>query len=82
MSTLATMETPDMVYEIDPNASPTGSTDTNTTPATEFSPPNSPFQHIGLPKNKRALARKKLASLTLDEKVRPLPRVPRCPTHD
>ncbi|KAK0618070.1 glycoside hydrolase family 3 protein [Bombardia bombarda] len=55
--------------DLDPNASPVGSIDTNTTPDTEFSPPDSPFQQIALPKNKRFLARKKLATLTLEEKV-------------
>ncbi|KAK3693589.1 glycoside hydrolase superfamily [Podospora appendiculata] len=68
MSTL-TMEGLESRHEPDPNASPVGSIDTNTTPDTEFSPPGSPFQQIGLPKNKRLLAQKKLATLTQEEKI-------------
>ncbi|KAK3329720.1 glycoside hydrolase superfamily [Apodospora peruviana] len=69
MATFATMGAIDTVHDIDPNASPAGSIDTNTTPDTEFSPPDSPFQQAGPPKNKRLLAKKKLASLTTEEKV-------------
>lgn len=60
--------------DIDPNASPSDSVDsmdTNTTPDTEFSPPDSPFNHskVFLSENKRLAARRKLASLTQEEKV-------------
>lgn len=58
---------PDMGRDIDPSVSPL---DTNTTPDTEFSPPSSPFHEGGPPKDKRLLARTKLATLTLEEKVR------------
>ncbi|KAK3335412.1 glycoside hydrolase superfamily [Cercophora scortea] len=68
MSTL-TMEGLDSRHDPDPHSSPVGSIDTNTTPDTEFSPPGSPFQQIGLPKNKRLLARNKLATLTQEEKI-------------
>jgi len=57
--------------DIDPNASPIGSIDTNTTLDTEFSPPDSPIQQFEYPKGKRLLARKKLAALTQEEKVCP-----------
>lgn len=57
--------------DIDPNASPAESFDTNTTPNTEFSMPDSPFQQAGPPKDKRLLARQKLSTLTLEEKVYP-----------
>lgn len=56
----------------DPNASPIGSIDSNVTPDTEFSPPDSPFRHhatLAPVKEKRELARKKLSTLTLEEKV-------------
>jgi len=59
----------DISNDIDPSVSPIGSIDTNTTPDTEFSPPDSPFQHLGLPKSKRLLAKKKLETLTQEEKV-------------
>ncbi|KAM7205470.1 beta-glucosidase B [Naviculisporaceae sp. PSN 640] len=59
----------DTMQDIDPNASPVGSIDTNTTPDTEFSPPDSPFQQCGPPKDKRQIAKQKLASLTIEEKV-------------
>ncbi|KAK3396558.1 glycoside hydrolase superfamily [Sordaria brevicollis] len=55
--------------DIDPNASPSSSIDSNTTPDTEFSPMGSPFQEVVVPKNKRFLAKKKLASLTQEEKI-------------
>jgi len=75
MAALGPVERLDPGQDIDPNASPVGSIDTNTTtnttPDTEFSPPDSPVQQSGPPKDKRALARKKLATLTLEEKVRP-----------
>ncbi|KAK4192605.1 family 3 putative glycoside hydrolase [Podospora australis] len=71
MTTLTPLGSVDLGRDIDPNASPTESveTNTNTTPDTEFSPPDSPFQHPFTPKNKRVLAKKKLSTLTLEEKV-------------
>lgn len=54
---------------IDPNASPLDSVDTNTTPNTQFSPPDSPYQHNASLKETRMTARKKLAHLSQDEKV-------------
>ncbi|KAI1870914.1 hypothetical protein JX265_005954 [Neoarthrinium moseri] len=54
---------------IDPNASPLESVDTATTPGTEFSPPESPFQKQAIPKDSRQTAREKLAALDLEEKV-------------
>ncbi|GAB1310840.1 hypothetical protein MFIFM68171_01050 [Madurella fahalii] len=69
MTTLAPGESIDVGRAIDPSASPGGSIDTNTTPDTEFSPPDSPFHQSGPPKDKRQLARKKLTTLTLEEKV-------------
>lgn len=69
MSHLPTMAALDTMHDIDPNASPVGSIDTNTTPDTEFSPPDSPFQQGGPPKDKRQLAKQKLATLTIEEKV-------------
>jgi beta-glucosidase len=57
--------------EIDPNASPADSMDTNTTPDTEYSPPESPFnEHHNFIRSKRMAARKKLEKLTQEEKVR------------
>ncbi|KAH8906025.1 glycosyl hydrolase family 3 N terminal domain-containing protein [Coniochaeta sp. PMI_546] len=59
--------------DIDPNASPAASVDsmdTNTTPDTEYSPPESPFhEYEHFTKNKRTAARKKLGQLTQEEKV-------------
>lgn len=72
MSISSTMGPIDTAHEIDPNASPVGSIDTidtNTTPDTEFSPPDSPFRQSGPPKDKRQIARQKLATLTIEEKV-------------
>ncbi|KAK3939692.1 beta-glucosidase B [Diplogelasinospora grovesii] len=69
MASFASLENVGIGHEIEPNASPVGSIDTNTTPDTEFSPPESPFQDIGPPKDKRQLARKKLSTLTQEEKV-------------
>jgi beta-glucosidase len=63
------METLGMGQDIDPSVSPVGSIDTNTTPDTEFSPPGSPFHESAPSKDKRLLARKKLGTLTLEEKV-------------
>ncbi|KAK1755044.1 glycoside hydrolase superfamily [Echria macrotheca] len=63
----------DIPHDIDPNvSSPMESLDTNTTPDTEFSPPDSPFQQQPDERillNKRLLARKKLENLTQEEKV-------------
>jgi beta-glucosidase len=59
----------DIPHDIDPNVSPMGSLDTNTTPDTEFSPPDSPFQQTERILNKRLLARKKLDNLTEEEKA-------------
>jgi hypothetical protein len=72
MAALAPAEV-EIGQDIDLNASPAGSIDTNittnTTPDTEFSPPESPIQRSGPPKNARTLAKTKLASLTQEEKV-------------
>ncbi|KAH8682350.1 glycoside hydrolase family 3 protein [Xylariales sp. PMI_506] len=54
---------------IDPNVSSLESVDTATTPGTEFSPPESPFQKKVSPKNSRLIAQEKTVRLTLDEKV-------------
>jgi beta-glucosidase len=70
MAAFSHVEAADMSPEIDPNASPIGSTDTNTTPGTEFSPPESPFQQFPPLKSPRLLARSKLSALTQEEKVR------------
>lgn len=57
-------------HNIDPPASPPGTEMTNSTPNTEFSPPYSPQQKVQrILKDTRAAARKKLAQLTLEEKV-------------
>ncbi len=64
-ATLTTKGVVDVVEnEIDPNASPL---DTNTTPATDYSPPSSPYQNVL--KDKRLAAKVKLAKLTQKEKV-------------
>jgi beta-glucosidase len=55
---------------IDPNASPLESIGTTTTPGTEFSPPESPLPKKVSLKHERLTAREKLASLSLEEKVR------------
>lgn len=49
--------------------SPLDSGDANTTPATVFSPPCSPYQTDGLAKNPRLVAKTKLASLSQEEKI-------------
>ncbi|EOO00679.1 putative glycoside hydrolase family 3 protein [Phaeoacremonium minimum UCRPA7] len=55
---------------IDPNPSPLESVGTSTTPDTEVSPPDSPYQQQNaILKNTRLLARKKLAQLSQEEKV-------------
>ncbi len=68
--------------DIDPNASPAASVDsmdTNTTPDTEYSPPESPFhEQQDFVENKRMAARKKLGQLTQEEKVRRLPGYAAC----
>lgn len=65
-SSLAEM---DLDHGIDPNASPLESIDSSTTPDTEISPPNSPFQPNELLKDNRLSAKKKLAQLTQEEKA-------------
>ena len=56
--------------EVESSMSPMGSDMTNSTPNTEFSPPYSPQQKSQtLLKDTRLSARKKLAQLTLQEKV-------------
>lgn len=69
MAAHASNGTEGMDSGVDPNASPLDSVDTNTTPDTQFSPPDSPYQHSGSLKDKRVAARKKLAQLSQDEKV-------------
>lgn len=54
---------------IDPNASPVDSVDSSTTPSTEISPPDSPYQKQSIPKNEKLWAKRKLAQLTQAEKV-------------
>lgn len=49
--------------------SPIDSGDSNSTPATELSPPCSPYRNSGTPSNSRLIARKKLTTLTQEEKV-------------
>lgn len=56
-------------HEVESNMSPVGSEMTNSTPNTEFSPPYSPQQKAQILKDTRISARKKLAQLTLQEKV-------------
>jgi beta-glucosidase len=70
MAALVPVSEVELGQDIDPNASPVGSIETTTTPDTEFSPPDSPIQESGPPKEPRLLARQKLASLTQEEKVR------------
>lgn len=55
--------------ELQSNMSPGGSDLVNSTPNTEFSPPSSPPQKSQILKDTRISARKKLAQLTLQEKV-------------
>lgn len=56
---------------MDPLASPSDSSGgSNATPDTEYSPPDSPFPKQRLLQDSRSAARQKLASLTLEEKVR------------
>jgi hypothetical protein len=69
MTALASVGSVDLGQVIDPNASPVGSIDTNTTPDTEFSPPDTPIRQSGPPKDARTLAKSKLATLTTEEKV-------------
>jgi beta-glucosidase len=54
---------------IDPLASPSESSGSNATPDTEYSPPVSPLPKRRVLQDSRSAARKKLASLTLEEKV-------------
>ncbi|KAI1419944.1 glycosyl hydrolase family 3 N terminal domain-containing protein [Xylaria sp. FL1777] len=53
----------------DPLASPSDTSGSNATPDTEYSPPDSPFHKQHLFHDSRSVARKKLASLTIEEKV-------------
>lgn len=69
MALLAPVSSLDIERDAVHNASPAGSIDTNTTPDTEFSPPDSPFHQSGPPKDKRLLARQKVATLTQEEKI-------------
>ncbi|KAI1298546.1 glycoside hydrolase family 3 protein [Xylaria venustula] len=55
--------------EVDPLASPSESSGSNATPDTEYSPPDSPFPKQHLFHDSRSAAKKKLASLTVEEKV-------------
>jgi len=55
--------------EIDPLASPSDSNGSNATPDTEYSPPHSPFPKRRVLQDSRSAARKKLAQLTIEEKV-------------
>jgi hypothetical protein len=52
---------------VDPLSSP--SDGSNVTPDTEYSPPDSPFPKQRLLQDSRSAARKKLASLSIEEKV-------------
>ncbi|KAK5658756.1 hypothetical protein OQA88_1566 [Cercophora sp. LCS_1] len=69
MATFSQVGEAEVPRDFDPNPSPGSSVDTNTTPATEFSPPDSPIQPSRHLKSKRLLAKQKLASLTQEEKV-------------
>jgi beta-glucosidase len=70
MASLSPLGTIDLDSGMDPNASPLGSVDSNTTPDTEFSsPPESPYQDQDFLKYTRAAAKKKLSQLTQEEKV-------------
>ena len=60
----------DLDAGFDSQASPMESAGTSTTPNTEISPPDSPFQASEVFKDKRLAARKKMSLLTLEEKVR------------
>ncbi|KAI0601444.1 glycosyl hydrolase family 3 N terminal domain-containing protein [Biscogniauxia sp. FL1348] len=63
------IEDPQLDDDIDPSVSPFESMGSNTTPDTEFSPPDSPISKHAVIEDSRLLARKKLAMLTLEEKV-------------
>ncbi|KAH8159626.1 hypothetical protein CIB48_g8616 [Xylaria polymorpha] len=68
-------------YEsVDPLASP--SDGSNVTPNTEYSPPSSPFPKQRLLHDSRSAAKKKLASLTLEEKSIPEKGIPAIKTSD
>jgi beta-glucosidase len=56
--------------DMDPNASPLESAGSTTTPDTEISPPYSPISQHAVLKDKRSIAKRKLAELTQKEKVR------------
>ncbi|KAK5634844.1 hypothetical protein RRF57_010557 [Xylaria bambusicola] len=53
----------------DPLASPSDISGSNATPDTEYSPPDSPFPKQQPLNDSRSVARKKLESLTIKEKV-------------
>ena len=55
--------------DIDPTPSPLSSIGITTTPDTELSPPESPYQKHAVPHDCRLSAKAKLATLTLQEKV-------------
>jgi beta-glucosidase len=55
--------------EVDPLATPSDSSGSNATPDTEYSPPDSPFLKRPVLRDSRSEARKKLAGLTVEEKV-------------
>ncbi|KAI1813405.1 glycoside hydrolase family 3 protein [Poronia punctata] len=55
--------------EVDHLASPSESNGSNVTPNTEYSPPESPFPKRRVLRNSRSAAKKKLANLTVEEKV-------------
>ncbi|KAI0392240.1 glycoside hydrolase family 3 protein [Xylariaceae sp. FL0594] len=55
--------------EVDLLGSPSDSNESNGTPDTEYSPPESPFPKRLVFQDSRSAARKKLAQLTLEEKV-------------
>ncbi|KAK3393804.1 glycoside hydrolase superfamily [Podospora didyma] len=70
MALLASVGETNVALDTEPQGSPVASIDTNTTPDTEFSPPDSPFQELKeLLNRKRLAAREKLSALTLEEKV-------------
>ncbi len=68
-SRLSPLQDTDVDSGIDRNDSPLASIDTTTTPDTEISPPYSPLEPNGHFKDKRLLAKKKLAQLSQEEKV-------------
>ncbi len=73
MTSFVQVDGVDILHDIDPNASPISSLDSDTTLDTEFSKPDALFKQESS-KDKRRLAREKLANLTLEEKVLYIPR--------